>query len=100
MVTEPTPFGLHDLKVAVSMAQNLGKPVGIVINREKGEFLPLENYLTENKLPVLMSLPEDRDIARHYSLSYLIVKTLPIYNDQFMELAVNIGRLLGKTRHR
>jgi MinD superfamily P-loop ATPase len=100
MVTEPTPFGLHDLKVAVSMAQNLGKPIGVVINREKGEFLPLDSYLTKNKLPVLMSLPEDRDIARHYSLSYLIVKTLPIYIDQFTELAVNIGRLSGKTRGR
>ncbi|MCX5811765.1 MAG: ATP-binding protein [Proteobacteria bacterium] len=100
MVTEPTPFGLHDLKVAVSMAQNLGKPIGVVINREKGEFAPLDNYLTRNKLPVLMSLPEDRDIARHYSLSYLIVKTLPVYIDQFTELAVNIGRLLGKNGHR
>ncbi len=100
MVTEPTPFGLHDLKVAVSMAQNMGKLIGVVINREKGEFLPLENYLTKNKLPVLMTLPEDRDIARHYSLSYLIVKTLPIYIDRFEMLSVNLEKMLEKKKDR
>jgi MinD superfamily P-loop ATPase len=95
MVTEPTPFGLHDLQIAISVAQNLGKPIGVVINREKGEFLPLTRYLTKNRIPILMGLPEDRNIAWHYSLGDLIVKALPIYIEQFMELAVNIGRLLG-----
>jgi MinD superfamily P-loop ATPase len=98
MVTEPTPFGLHDLQIAVSVAQGLKKPVGVVINRENGEFAPLSKYLTKNKIPVLMGLPEDREIARRYSLGDLILKALPIYLDQFMELSVNIGRLLGKTR--
>jgi MinD superfamily P-loop ATPase len=100
MVTEPTPFGLHDLQIAVSVAQNLGKPIGVVINRQNGEFPPLVTYLLNNSLPVLMVLPEDIEIARCYSRGELIIKTLPLYIDQFMELAVNIGRLLGKTKCR
>jgi MinD superfamily P-loop ATPase len=95
MVTEPTPFGLHDLKIAVSVAKNLGKPIGIVINRQNGEFPPLEAYLSKNDLPVIMVLPEDREIARHYSMGDIILKTLPVYVDRFMELVANIGRLSG-----
>lgn len=100
MVTEPTPFGLHDLKIAVSVAKNLGKPIGIVINRQNGEFPPLEEYLSKNDLPVIMALPEDREIARHYSTGDIILKSLPVYTEQFMELVFNIGRLLGKAQCR
>jgi len=100
MVTEPTPFGLHDLKIAVSVAKNLGKPIGVAINRQNGEFPPLVTYLLKNNLPVIMVLPENREIARHYSMGNILLQTLPIYIDQFMELAVNIGRLLGKTKCR
>lgn len=98
MVTEPTPFGLHDLKIAVSVAQNLGIPIGVVINRENGEFLPLTAYLSKNNLPVLMVMPEDMEIARHYSQGELLVEALPQYMDQFMELSVNIGKLLGRSK--
>ncbi len=96
MVTEPTPFGLHDLEIAVSVAQNLGKPIGVVINRENGEFNPLAAYLSKNNLPVLMTLPEDMEIARHYSQGNLLIKALPQYAERFMELAVNIAKLSGK----
>ena len=96
MVTEPTPFGLHDLKIAVSVAQTINKPIGIVINRENGEFKPLMEYLSKNKLPILTTLPEDRAIASHYSEGNLVIERLPLYIDNFMDLAVNIRRLLGK----
>jgi len=98
MVTEPTPFGLHDLKIAVEVAKNLRKPVGVVINRQNGEFPPLDTYLSKNDLPVIMTLPEDREIARHYSMGDILLQALPLYMDRFMELAVNIGRLSGKTK--
>jgi len=100
MVTESTPFGFHDLQIAVSVAQNLGKPIGVVINRQNGEFPSLITYLLKNDLPVLMVVPEDIEIARCYSRGELIIKTLPLYIDQFMELVVNIRRLLGKTKCR
>lgn len=100
MVTEPTPFGLHDLKIAVSVAQTLNKPIGIVINRENGEFKPLMEYLSKNRLPILVTIPEDRAIASQYSEGNLIIERLPLYIDNFMDLAVNIRRLLGKTTFR
>jgi MinD superfamily P-loop ATPase len=97
MVTEPTPFGLHDLKIAVTVAEMLGKPIGVVINRENGGFPPLTDYLSEKGLPVLMTLPENRDISVSYSMGNLILRSLPAYREQFIDLAINIGRLSGTT---
>lgn len=90
-VTEPTPFGLHDLKIAVSVAKNMGKPIGIVVNRERDNFPPLADYLSDNGLPVLASLPEDREIAEAYSRGEIIVKNLPQYLACFEQLYSNIG---------
>jgi len=100
MVTEPTPFGLHDLQSAVSVAQNLGKPIGVVINRDKDEYAPLMKYLERNNVPLLVGLPEDIEIARRYSFGDLILKALPKYIDRFMELTVSIGKVLGKAGSR
>lgn len=94
MVTEPTPFGLHDLRIAVSVASNLGVPVGIVVNREQGVFEPLEHYLKDNSLPVLARFPEDREIAKTYSEGTLICEALPMYRGRFRALTVGIGEIL------
>ncbi|HOV89093.1 MAG TPA: ATP-binding protein [Syntrophorhabdaceae bacterium] len=96
MVTEPTPFALHDLKIAVSVAQTLGKQIGILINRENGEFKPLKEYLLENNLPVLATIPEDREIARVYSEGSLLMERLPLYKYNFIELSENIKKLFGQ----
>jgi MinD superfamily P-loop ATPase len=95
LVTEPTPFGLHDLMIAVSVAKKLCKPIGVVINREMGGFDPLARYLSENKLPVLMTLPEDREIARRNAVGEMIFESLPAYRDNFMEFSSNVGKLIG-----
>lgn len=94
LVTEPTPFGLHDLKMAVAVASSLGVPVGIVINREQGTFDPLEEYLEDQSLPVLARFPEDREIARAYSEGFLVCEALPVYREKFMELMTGIDRIL------
>jgi MinD superfamily P-loop ATPase len=94
MVTEPTPFGLHDLKIAASVASNLGVPVGIVVNREQGRFEPLEQYLGEHSLTVLARFPEDREIARAYSEGAILCEALPMYRAKFRALTAGIGELL------
>ena len=76
------------------------KPIGIVINRDNGKFPLLETYLFENKLPVLMVLPEDLEIAKHYSTGNIILKTIPSYTEKFKELAVNIEKLLDTSKGR
>jgi MinD superfamily P-loop ATPase len=98
LVTEPTPFGLHDLKIAVSVALTMNKPVGVVINREEGEFAPLRDYLSQNNIPLLMTLPEDREIAKAYARGEIILSALPRYRDHFVDLTINIVRLPEQTR--
>ena len=95
-VTEPTPFGLHDLKIALSVAKNMGKPVGVVINRERGNFTPLMEYLNEEGVTRLTGLPEDKEIAQAYSRGELVCASLPRYMDNFRELAAGINRLFNE----
>jgi MinD superfamily P-loop ATPase len=97
LVTEPTPFGLHDLKIAVTVAQNLGKSIGIVINREQGRFEPLGNYIASKRLKVLATFPEDREVAELYATGSIVSRELPAYRQRMADLAVNLGRLFGAT---
>ncbi len=86
LVTEPTPFGLHDLKLAVDMVRELEIPHGVVINRVGSGDDRARVYCRENHIPVLMEFPEDREIAQAYSKGELIVDTLPVYRRPFENL--------------
>ena len=66
MVTEPTPFGLHDLKLAVEAVKLLGIPRGLVINRSDIGDDHVRTYATQENLPILMEIPFDRRIAETY----------------------------------
>jgi MinD superfamily P-loop ATPase len=96
MVTEPTPFGLHDLAIAVSVAEQVGVPLGLVINRERDRFSPLERYIKEHRLEIFARIPEDRRIAEHYSKGEIIIEALPEYRALFEDLAKTIGVAFGK----
>jgi MinD superfamily P-loop ATPase len=95
LVTEPTPFGLHDLQIVVEVARATGKPIGVVINRNNGEFRPLIRYLSEQNLHVLASIPEDRRVAECYSTGGLLLEALPEYRERFMELILGVNLLQG-----
>jgi MinD superfamily P-loop ATPase len=87
MVTEPTPFGLHDLRLAVEVARDeLGLPVGVVINREGVGDRGVEDYCAAENIPILMRIPLDRRIAEAYSEGVSMVDVLPEYREQFVEL--------------
>ena len=67
LVTEPTPFGLHDLRLAVGVVRALGIPFGVVINRSgEGDEL-IEDYCREEGIPILMRIPLSKEIAVAYS---------------------------------
>lgn len=83
LVTEPTPFGLHDLKLAVSMTEHLGIPFGVVINRLGIGDNRVHDYCSQKGIPVLLEIPEDRRIAEAYSRGKLIVEALPEYRGLF-----------------
>lgn len=97
MVTEPTPFGLHDLSIAVAVTEKLKIPLGLVINREREKFQPLEKYIRDNRMEVISRIPEDRRIAECYSRGQIIIEALPEYRPLFGDLAINIGKAFGKS---
>jgi MinD superfamily P-loop ATPase len=87
LVTEPTPFGLHDLRLAVAVARDaLGLPVGIVVNRCDTGDEAVEQYCREERLPILLRLPFDRRIAEVYSRGLLWTDALPEYRDSLRSL--------------
>jgi MinD superfamily P-loop ATPase len=100
MVTEPTPFGLHDLRMAVQVARDeLGLPVGVVINRDGVGDTGVESYCEAEEIPILMRIPLDRRIAVAYSDGIPLVEALPAYRQAFLDLHASIGRLVaGRNR--
>ncbi len=87
MVTEPTPFGLHDLRVAVEVARDeLGLPVGVVVNRDGVGDRGVDAYCAAEDIPILMRIPLDRRIAEAYSEGLPLVEVLPEYQERFVEL--------------
>eukprot|EP00828_Plagiopyla_frontata_P009130 TRINITY_DN14666_c0_g2_i1.p2 TRINITY_DN14666_c0_g2~~TRINITY_DN14666_c0_g2_i1.p2 ORF type:complete len:197 (-),score=31.36 TRINITY_DN14666_c0_g2_i1:915-1505(-) len=86
LVTEPTPFGLNDLVLAVEMVRELGLPFGVVVNRVGVGDDRVHEYCMNEKIPVLLEIPNDRRIAEAYSRGELIIKALPEYKDIFVSL--------------
>jgi MinD superfamily P-loop ATPase len=94
MVTEPTPFGLHDLKLAVEAVRALGIPCGLVINRSDiGDDLVFE-YAKQEWLPVLLEIPFSRKIAEAYSCGKPFVEIMPEWADEFRTLYSRIEELV------
>lgn len=86
LVTEPTPFGLHDLKLAVAVVRELDIPFGVVINRADSGDDRVILYCREAGIAVLAEIPEDRRIAEAYSRGELMVDALPEYRALFRKL--------------
>jgi len=87
LVTEPTPFGLNDLKLAVDMIKELKKPFGIVINKSNENDALIEDYTREENISILAKLSDERKIAEAYSKGEIIIDILPEYENIFTELA-------------
>ncbi|SHF01304.1 MinD superfamily P-loop ATPase, contains an inserted ferredoxin domain [Mariniphaga anaerophila] len=76
LVSEPTPFGLHDLKITVELLQELEKPFGVVVNKANLGFRDIYSYLDEKKIELLGEIPFSREFARVYSSGELL-KNIP-----------------------
>lgn len=95
MVTEPTPFGLHDLKLAVEAVKLLEIPRGLVINRSDIGNDDVRTYAKMENLPILMEIPFDRRIAEAYSRGKLIVEEMPEWKERFKKLHLHIQEIVG-----
>jgi MinD superfamily P-loop ATPase len=99
LVTEPTPFGLNDLKLAVDMVRALNLPFGVVINRAGSGNADVMDYCRSEEIVILMEIPDDRRIAQVYSRGELIVESLPEYKGAFRLLLDKIikgGTIVGE----
>jgi MinD superfamily P-loop ATPase len=96
LVTEPTPFGLHDLKLAVETVKILGIPHGLVINRAGLGNDDVKIYAEKENLPILMEIPFDKRIAQIYSKGQMVVDELPEYKEKFQALFEKIVQLMEK----
>lgn len=93
MVTEPTPFGMHDLKLGVEAVKLLNIPCGIVINRAGKGDGEVKKYAEKENIPVLLEIPFDRKIAELYSRGEIIAKD-PAWKEKFKSLFREISDLI------
>jgi len=90
MVTEPTPFGLHDLEVAAEVVMQLGIPLGVVVNFAGIGDRGVYDFCEKKNIPVIMEIPYDRRIAELYSNGISFTAEMPEWKPRFQELLKTI----------
>ena len=94
LVTEPTPFGLNDLSLAVEVVRKLDIPCGVVINRGGVGDEKVEQYCHEQDIPVLLRIPLDRNIASLYSKGIPLIEGIPEWRKAFLKLSQDIEAMV------
>lgn len=96
LVTEPTPFGLHDLKIAVQVLRRIAVPFGVVVNRAWVGDKKVYQYCHEESIPILLEIPYQRKIAELYSRGIPFSQEMPEWVDAFQTLYRKIGEFVKK----
>ena len=91
LVTEPTPFGLNDLELAVGMVREMGLPLGVVINRSDIGDAGIEEYCRREEIDILMTIPYNRQIAEAYSRGEMMLGVDATYERSLCELFQNVA---------
>ncbi len=95
LVTEPTPFGLNDLSLAVELMKKLQIVCGVIINRDGVGDGKTEQYCQDQGIPILLKIPLDRDIARLYSKGVPLIEGMPEWRKAFVALFQNIEQIVA-----
>ena len=90
LVTEPTPFGLNDLKLAVEVMRKLQLPFAVVLNRADMGDDRVEQFCHTEGIDIVMRIPQDRAIAQAYSSGQLLIEAMPEYREAFRQLYSDI----------
>jgi len=90
LVTEPTPFGLHDLQITVEVVRELGVSMGVVVNFAGIGDRGVYDFCEKRDIPIMMEIPFDRRIAELYSRGTPFVAAMPEWKKRFMDLAERI----------
>src|SRR4030042_52051 len=96
LVTEPTPFGLNDLILAVEAVRALKMPLGVVLNRAGNGDSGVQSYLARENIPLLLEIPMDRKIAEAYSRGQMIVDVMPEWKEKFKGLYKKIEGIVNR----
>ena len=96
LVTEPTPFGLNDLALAVDMLNKLSIPCGVVINRDGVGDSKVEEYCYQKDIPILLRIPLDIKIAQLYSTGITLVEGMPQWQEAFLRLADKVREVVNE----
>jgi MinD superfamily P-loop ATPase len=96
LVTEPTPFGLHDLKIIVQVLETMKIPCGVVINRAGVGDKKVYEFCGEKNIPVLLEIPYDRRIAELYSQGMPFSQAMPEWKQKFQKLFETVKELTKK----
>ena len=98
LVTESTPFGLHDLKLAVDVTNSMGIPSGVIINRSDGKDSDTLQFCADNDLDILMTIPFSRTIAAIQSRGDILCRAKPEWQKDFCSLFIKCRTLAGVER--
>ena len=98
LVTEPTPFGLANLREADETCRRMEIPCGIVINRDRGEYDEMDEYLAAEGLRVLMRVPERREIAEAYSRGETLIAATDEWRDELLAMYETIVEAVALAR--
>lgn len=95
LVTEPTPFGLYDLSIAVQVVREMEIPCGVVVNRSGIGDRGVYDYCDREKIPILLEIPMERKIAELYSRGLLFSREMTEWQERFAGLLVRIEEVIG-----
>jgi len=95
LVTEPTPFGLHDLDLALGMVRQLGLPHAVVVNRAVSGNSLARDFCRERAVRILAEIPDDRRVAAAYSRGEMAFTAVPGYREYFTGLLAAMKREAG-----
>jgi len=95
LVTEPTPFGLYDLDLAIKVLEKMNIPRGVLVNKSGIGDREVYRYLETRKIPLLLEIPMSREIAEIYSRGIIFVEQMPEWKERFAALAEKIGEMVS-----
>ena len=98
LVTEPTPFGLHDLRLAAQLGAELEIPIGVVINRAGVGNSQVEEFCQESGLPILMRIPLEREIGAGIAQGIPLIEIQPAYTERFVGMFAEIQGMCAEVR--
>jgi MinD superfamily P-loop ATPase len=94
LVTEPTPFGLHDLNLASQLTNEMGIPAGIIVNRDGIGNTDVDHFARESKIPIMMRIPLKREIGEGIAQGRMLIDIHPEYKILFQNMYTKVCELV------